>query len=713
MAYNILPKTITKWLNQNNESYGIAYTVLLCILVLYFSISIAIIGNDTDMWYHMSMGKYIVDSGEIPTSTFFSYINHEQIKTNIVYYWLFDLFVYTIYFISGTWGLIAVRTAIMLLTMFLVFRFITGQEHYKNNINKFIIIFTIFSLMLVLRGVIVRPHLFDYLFILLFIFIIEFHPKKVLLLPFIGVIWCNIHGIEYPVMVLITLSYIIEIFFKRIRRGSGFTKEELYILISLVVTTWTVLATPYGFNLIKLPFEATEYTSMYIGEVMPLNISDIFSYSVSWNYINPATINNLAVTVVFIGFIGAAIKKQLRISHLLMFAGGCILVIKGVRFVNEFVLLGLPVVAATFFNKNSVFNKTSFVPIIASVMIFFTIVYLNTCNNMFMGKKFAINQSLPTGITEFLKNNGPGGKIMAPPGVSGYLIWHLYPNHKIFMNLVLTCFFDDRDYFVINSAYSNFEAFNKFIKQYNPSFVIVSIDNNRSTQIVENHKKFKPVFFDNAYILYVDSSRHPDLAEQYELKIIKPFEFIKKLASHDDKININSYLNELVKLNALDPSVVSVNHGLALIYNTKDDYKKAIPHGTALINSFSNSSIGHMLVGISMYGLKNYGEALNHFKSVLSKSNNDEINSKAYIYLCRIYLKLNDIDRAYDAMKKGTDIFSHKTSYEDLYYLGYLSYLVGNTEEAAMLFEFAYIKVPPEQGDWKNKIRQWMNKVSL
>ncbi|MCG6535316.1 MAG: hypothetical protein L7F78_11635, partial [Syntrophales bacterium LBB04] len=214
-----------------------------------------IVALDTDLWYHLSGGRYLWQNGSIANKAFFSYIDPQKLWYN--YYWMFQAIVFPIHKYSGYYGLIVFRCLLYLLTVLFIFFFFSRQDNERKGWIFSLSFFICYPILLIGRELNVRPHLFSYLFVVAFLYILERKRDKAWLLPLIGVLWCNIHGIEFPVMFLIIIAYLTETYYKDWRNRalrSGGNKKTKWLMIG---TLYTVFLTPGFVELIKAPFSIT------------------------------------------------------------------------------------------------------------------------------------------------------------------------------------------------------------------------------------------------------------------------------------------------------------------------------------------------------------------------------------------------------------------------------------------------------------------------
>jgi len=184
------------------------YSVALLLLCIVYQLSMPIIKTDTDMWYHLNGGRYFWTTGQVPMSSFFSFLEPPRNWSN--YFWGFQALVYKVHEIGGYQGLVVFRAAMFFLTALVLHRFIFANNIAKSSPASFLVLLVLMLLLLKGRELAVRPHLFSYLFIPLFYHILQNRPRWAPALPVLAVIWINVHGIEWVVGALVCGAYLIE-----------------------------------------------------------------------------------------------------------------------------------------------------------------------------------------------------------------------------------------------------------------------------------------------------------------------------------------------------------------------------------------------------------------------------------------------------------------------------------------------------------------------
>ena len=163
-----------------------------------------IVAFDFDLWYHLAGGRYILQHLAVPTTPFFSYLS---VPTGWVdYYWLFQVLAEGLYRLDGYVVLIVLRAGLYLGTIALVYRYVREAQPEEDAWGSLlaILIACAFALALIPRELLLRPHAFTYLYILVLHFSVNFRRRWVWWLPPATVIWANLHGVEYPVVMAVS-----------------------------------------------------------------------------------------------------------------------------------------------------------------------------------------------------------------------------------------------------------------------------------------------------------------------------------------------------------------------------------------------------------------------------------------------------------------------------------------------------------------------------
>jgi len=688
---------------KDQDNYYLLYILFLYTYVTYYLVQWPIFAGDTDLWYHLNGGRYILEHGVIPKdSSFFSFITPP--REWVDYYWLFQVIVFKIYSFSGYYGLVFLRALLFLILISLVLAFFLKKSQDNKPYLYIMVLFSLFVLLLLPRYFLIRPHIFSYLFICLFIYILEFKPKMVIYLPVLAVLWTNIHGIEYPVMLLIILSYMIEFFVSHIRKKTHVNKKELFFVIPLILSVAAVFCTPHGIQLTWVPFIPTGFASLYIREIQHIEPEELFSFQIIKMAIAYKTVFNVLFFASCVAAIVNLFSKNRRIGYLLMFAGGVVLLTKANRFRYECALLSLPVLKDFLLLLPTVSIKNKILKLLGIILVVLVMIIpaINIRNSFINPPKYPFShKGLPEGICIFL-NKLPvsGGTVFNQPNHGGYLQWMLYPKYRIFMDMEIPFLFQNEDIFTANNAFSIGKGLSEVIEKYHPSFIIAPIENTVFKVLITKHPEYGTVFFDETGILYVDKKQFPEIADEYELKEIDPYTITQiNIASMIAEKKDAPVLKELLKLNGIYPGCGFTNQFISHIYIKKGAYDKSMQYAENIINNYPETPVGYKLKADALQGMEKYDKALLEYNKALYRAVN---KVEIYREIGNIYTKQQKYAEAYKTFRIITDPFSG-TDYKYMYDVCLSAALSGNSRDAEILFRYAYALVPPEDKEWNEK----------
>ncbi len=697
---------------KQQENYYLFYIIFLFAYVSYYLVQWPIFAGDNDLWYHLNGGRYILEHGAIPKdSSFFSFMT--PAREWVDYYWLFQVLVYKIYTFSGYFGLIFLRTIIFLATVFIIYLILNRGIKNKPDLYT-VLVFSLYLLLMLPRFSLIRPHMFTYFFIVLFIFILELKPRYITALPFIAVFWVNLHGIEYPVILLIVLSYLVEFFINHIRSKTHISKKELYYIVPLILSIAAVFCTPHGVQLTWVPFIPTEFASLYISEIAYIKSEELLSFQIVKMSFAYGTVFNILLFVSSMAAITALFNRNRKIGQMLMFAGGIVLLIKAGRFRYECALLSLPILkdilpgmCREFQFRNNIFRPVWIIAVVIAMLI-----PVLTLKNSFINlPRYPFShRNLPEGICTFLnKITEAKGTVFNQPNNGGYLQWMLYPKYKIFMDMEIPFLFINEDIFTANNAFSTETGLATIVEKYHPSFIITPIWNGRFKGLIVKYPEYRAIFFDETSVLYIDKKQFPKIADEYELKEIDVYSILN--------MNINTIisekkdeqmLKELSRLNNIYSGCSFVNHLMALLYSKQKDYAKSIIYSENIIKNYPENPVGYKLKGDALKNMGKYENALSEYKKALERSVN-----KAEIFreIGDIYMKQQKYAKAYDTLKMITDPFSGTTDYKAMYDVCLAAILSGNQRDSEILFQYANALIPTEDKEWNAKYAKLAERI--
>ncbi|MBF0566017.1 MAG: tetratricopeptide repeat protein, partial [Nitrospirae bacterium] len=659
----------TGFFRENNYFFPfLLYLIALYCATLYYIIRTPLIGPDADMWYHLSHGRYIFQNGKLPENSYFSFILPG--RGFIDYYWLFQVLLFGTYSLSKFIGILIVRDSLYFATVTAILFFLVRQ---RKDLRTFSLIFTACFLVLLMRDLYVRPHAISYLFMVVFIYILEYDKKKIPLLPVLAVLWVNFHGIEYPVMLIVIFAYTAEMAVRKVNKRAKTTAGELFYFSMLAVTLLAPYVTPNGAGLIHVPFVPTRYASMYLDELRHVEPKEVFSFFFSLDDIPYAAVTNVLVVALVVLFITATVRSRLRLSHAIMFAAGVFLLGKCIRFVNEFAILCLPLARAALAGDSS--GEVSERPEnsggkpAAGALTIVVSVLLMAIPFLFLKDFFAgtnrfdrSNLTMPHGVAAFLKRVDAGGNVMNYPDKGGYYLWELYPKYSIFMDLEVPFLFTDQDMFTGVNTFYDGAVLEKTIRAHSPEFFTVPVTDKSFGELMKKYPWYVPVFFDDSEVLFANSAKYPSIATKYAIRAIDPFAVTGIKWSELKNSGIPAVTYELERINEVDPNVFISRIIVSMVYNGTGQYEKALYHAQLAIYLAPGKPDGFENKARALIGMKRYFEAIASAKDAIDRSKDDRLKEN-YRLLSLCYLGMGDYKHAFYALKKDVNYFYHGTSY--------------------------------------------------
>ena len=675
---------------QHLGPYLRIYAGLLIVAGLVFQLAYPIILADSDMWYHLDGGRYFWENQRVPDSSFFSFLSPERSFVN--YYWGFQALLAKVYDFGCYQALLILRALLYFFTTVFAYRYIIEEKTLDRSNVLFILLFIAYFTFIEGRAVNLRPHLLSHLFILVFLYILERRPKWVPLLPLLTAAWANLHGIEYPVPVLIAGAYFLEFLYQR-HKGTEDKERGWSFAFWILACIPALLATPHGIELLWSPFTVAHYTGLYIAEMKPLNNKLLYSVFLSGSDIKVTSVFSAVFLFCSFALLRKLLDRSLRISHTIMAMGAYLLLFKGNRFIWEWALLVLPVTTTYVASMSTLKNGRQFFSVVHLLMVVIMVLpFADMVKRLPEHTEYPHDsRKEPTGIVRFLEHTGTGGKLFAPPSEAGYLHWKLHPDYKVYSDLQMSLF-NDFDLYTLFSFYRNENGLARTLEEYRPDYVSVNIKNRGFKKLMEEQAAYVPVFAGDKQVLYANKGLHPELATQFELELVDPF----ALSEKKEDVDLDDHITELQSMLEIYPESDRNNHTITrLLFNAKR-YEEALPWAKRFVEYQPTNPNSHYLLGNILENTDACDSAINLYQKAKRYSDAKFIRIlDTHIGSC--YYLLEDFNAAYDYLWKGMNPFAEQPAEENLYQLAFSAFIVGETEESVLLLKMLLHNSPAEK----------------
>ena len=398
---------------------GILFYITLFLLILAYSTAANYF--DFDLWARLIAGMGVIEGGHVLTEDFLSYTpvhtwwDHEW-GSGVIFYFFLKYF--------GGYSLIILQAILMFLIFF------TASRVSKLKTNPYNILFYFFTFMAVIgtTNSPVRCHMFSFLLFTVFIYILEKvrngNNKLLFLIPFITIIWNNLHGGVVAGLGLL-LMYAFGEFLNK--------KEYAKYLITFALSSILLIINPWGFEYIKFLLMANTLERTHIIEWWGLfSKFHLFKHLIFKIF--------MAVTLITEGiYLFKKIKSQgvknwyiqADKTKYILILSTAYLAISHVKLLPFFAITALCFIYDDFYK---LIENIKF-PIWKDKLVYSLLLFI--CILTFLTKDF----SLPIGMgtypvkeIEFVKINNLKGKILTNFGLGSYTAYKLYPHNLIYMD---------------------------------------------------------------------------------------------------------------------------------------------------------------------------------------------------------------------------------------------------------------------------------------
>jgi len=406
----------------------------------------------SDIWLHLKMGEYIVQNDyTLPISDPFSYTTKG--KPVILCEWLSQIVLYLVYNEFGFTGLRVMRVLLMMAALSFVF-WTAFQISNRFLVALLVLLVTAY---LFRTRYLIRPELFSILF---FTFVYtwftrtrkRFKHVDYAIFFLLCVLWINLH----PFMLFAGVIVAILSFARMVTKVRGITSwfriTELPFNPNVLFLLFLIgsIINPYGYHIYGYVFGATPVVKQYIQEWQPIFIClqrRLFRFITGGVLAFPCIMKGLVSGIIacFLTVLIGSYTRRIRwsIGDILIGLLTIYLAITAARFAW---LLFVPVLLIVKYGTIYVENRglperprvttfISFIMVGAGVIIA-CLYWMNECYTRIpYNLKHEIQiENYPDVPVRILKATNLSGRLYNPSGWGGYLIYHLYPRYKVFVD---------------------------------------------------------------------------------------------------------------------------------------------------------------------------------------------------------------------------------------------------------------------------------------
>ena len=563
--------------------FAIIISFLIYASVFFAAIFPPIVSFDT--YFHLAVGREVAITHQIPKTDSFTFVGagREWISNE----WLAGLVLYFIYDNFHENGILALRTALGILTLgFIVLTLNLAKINFPLKI------LTLLTIALVLSTrMIDRPEMISFVFFAFLIYFItkyQLKPKPLLILPIVPIfaIWPNIQGYA-PIGLAVFAFYVLKVVLaEKLDLGSQLSsvKGQKFLVIIFLLSSAAAF----------LQFKRFLYF-LFLNQELFGYVSEVRSVFTNLEKIKYSFMTNIPIEIhilfifTIVAFLSFFLKKHQKLSlatvaDFLFVAALCILAFRYSRTIPLFVLLASPIIAQNLNQYCKDKEKYLIIPISLIILIMIFSIYQNKLwgerhntlyifdknNNVKVATSYTWKERRPTAALDFIKTHLAPQKLMTSLNWSNQTLWQLDNKTKVMLDIIYEKQTAESyaDYLSIAGGQDNFI---KLVSKYDPEVIMIPQPYN----LVETFKleawkleDWNLVYVDDTAIVYAKKNLRPDLA----LTAIHP-ELSSELKFKPEEKNKAKV--ELQKLLAINSNNVFAAQQLIMISIVEKNYDEA------------------------------------------------------------------------------------------------------------------------------------------
>jgi len=721
---------------KTERAVSIAAIVLIAwAAVFLLLITTQIQHYDSDIFWALRSGSWIAAHWKVPFTDPFSYTFGG--KPWVDFTWGFQVIAHLFYTGLGGWtGLYVLLLLLTFITFGLLFFNVRLLTAGRLPLTALLMVLAVGCSF---QRLFIRPHLFGFLFISLYLLLLNMNDRKdsrwfiFLILPF-QIFWVNIHS-SAILGVFIVWAYasgefldaFIHVGFKGFK---GVVSSKKKLLILALILPFVTLLNPYGLKLAIFPF-------IHQGGVNADALRHIAEWSkLPWKqlffYFYPVPVNFFAFRILFyISLLSLGLNwRRLKTRDLMLFGGAAYMGISHARWVGQFAFFAAPIIAinlTSYLEGRGADIKWIKMAALALALLISVFLGLRISDATFRSRLgIGVNTgSFPAGTVRFMKEKGLKGNIYNSYLFGGYLIFN-YPELKVFIDGRTPTVYSPNFFWKSRHTQTG-KDWETLVDEYGITMALVQLDR-PNCKVLYKSEDWTPVVFDDISALYLKSSSgYDDILKKYGLsfspcsgdkryvlpkgkkeRLLMKKGLVDVMRSIGDGKNGNGFAYPHRLLGLLESQLEEKGHkekavselksavkikkdnltlyDLGLALGKLKRYDKAI---TALRTSISlnkNFKQAYLGLGLTYFDKKDYKNSARWLAEYVRLAD-DKAKFLGLKFLGRSYFKIGRLDLAEEIFKRAEFLASDKKARSEVqYYLGNTFFEVHRFDEGARYY---------------------------
>ena len=432
------------------------------LVIFIFAVSMLVSNYDFDLWARLIAGMGVIEGHQVLKTDFLSYTpthtwwDHE---------WGSGVIFYLVLKFLGPYSLIILQAIFTTCIFVLVSKIVK----MKYNVMPYCIFIYVFAIMALNQNFSspVRCHMFSFLLFTIFIYILELarrgKPKLLILIPFLTILWNNVHGGVVSGLGLIGMFALGEFLNQKP------WKQYIYTLIPSCLF---LAINPYGFEYIKFLLMATTMERPEISEWWGIFSKHQMSRQIMFKLFMFSIIG-VEITSVIKNIKTSTLKKwydeQDKVKWIILIVT-LYLAISHVKLIPFFVISACCYAYDDIYKFGKLLNIPAFTEKIIYVMIIIMSLFSFAAKDYSIPLNYA---AYPVREVEFIRINNIKGDILTNFGLGSYVSYKLHPNNLIYMDgRYEEVYYDEmvpllKKFFLVNPGWD------EVLKKYPPEIMIL------------------------------------------------------------------------------------------------------------------------------------------------------------------------------------------------------------------------------------------------
>jgi hypothetical protein len=418
-------------------------TMTIILLMLLFALATRI-PLDTDTWWHLRAGQWMVENGQIIAGDPFSHTATGIVRVQAD--WLSQVILYGTWALLGDFGMALFTSLLATGGMYFLFRSSEGNTYLR----AFLIVLGAATAAVFWSA---RPQMFTFFLSAVVVYLLYLYKRRGvdrlwLFVP-IMLLWGNLHGGFFIGLLLIygtIAGEILNLLMSRVQRRAdlapspldgegvgGEVKKIRKLALVAIISTLILLINPAGLRLLLLPFET-------------FTMGPLRQYIQEWNPPNFADPSVLPFLVLLIATVIALIAhwRSIDWKEVLLVAGSGYLAVTTSRNISFFAVVATPILS---YHLHRIFEERGWV--LKTVkhpsrhMVRLNTVLLLIVGMMSLTKVLLVldqqavetakEDIFPVLATDYLNRENPSGKMFNSYNWGGYLMYHA-PQYPVYID---------------------------------------------------------------------------------------------------------------------------------------------------------------------------------------------------------------------------------------------------------------------------------------